>query len=237
MAVYKPTLCYPFSNGLDIRAGVQKISETGALVDPAQCLTCRIETSNVAITGYSVALFSTAHEQIFPKVFEDTTNKIPYVSPISELQYASLGYDAQNPTGVNSGVNGATLRIPFFRATRADTDYPRSLNAIYYQADYVVAHLILDETAAEGAPSDWPARRDPSVYTNVDEAEYWKQTTRTGGTYLIHTTTTDPTDVTHISNASYVANGGALICDGEPLIVGDLVGVILGTEPQSGAPI
>ena len=67
MAVYKPTLCYPFSNGMDIRTGVQNISETGVLVDPAQCVTCRIETSNVPITGYSVALFSSAHEQIFPR--------------------------------------------------------------------------------------------------------------------------------------------------------------------------
>ena len=240
MAVYKPTLCYPFSNGVDIRTGVRAIGASGELRDPAQSVTCRVETSNVSISGYSIALYSSAHEQIFPHpdAFEDPVNKIPYVSPISELQYASLGYDALNVTGDNSGVNGSTLRVPFFRVARADTDYPRSRNAIYYAADYVVSHMILDDAAKTDAPAGYPAIRDSGdplrPYTSVDAAENWQKTTRTSGTYLIHYTGGVISPSSYVTPGNSSTYAGALFCDGEPLIVGDLVAVLLGETTAEG---
>ena len=155
MAVYKPTLCYPFTNGLDIRTGINKYSDnTGSAtpVDPAKYITCKVETSNVPVIGYSVALFSSKHKQIFP--VEQPSNG-PYVSPIYELQVATLGYDANIARGTNSGANGSTLQIPFFRSNASNADsyawygYRRSCNAIYYQGDFVVHHIILDESLAD----------------------------------------------------------------------------------------
>lgn len=140
---------------------------------------------------------------------------------------------------MNSGVNGSTLRVPFFRAVRADVDYPRSLNAVYYQADYMVNHLIVDSEVGN-MPADYPVDRSTAEYTctNVNTAAQWKLVTRTSGTYLIYYTD-DPTP--SIAPDSYVepqtpnAHAGALFCDGEPLVVGDLVGVILG-HATSGEP-
>ena len=101
-------------------------------------------------------------------------------------------------------------------------------------------HLILDDTAAANAPADYPAER--AEYTNVNNADYWKQVVRSSGTYLVHTIDTDPAhnSSAYFSPASYVEPsdpsvvGGALFCDGEPLVVGDLVGVIFGAAASGG---
>ena len=141
-------------------------------------------------------------------------------------------------TGDNSGVNGSTLRVPFFRAARADTDYPHSRNAIYYAADYVVSHMILDTVAAADAPAGWPAIRDSEdplrPYTSVDAAENWQKTTRTSGTYLIHYTNGVISPSSYVTPADSSTYAGALFCDGEPLIVGDLVAVLLGETATEG---
>ena len=82
MAVYKPTLCHPFGGGLDIRTAPRGTAADGVVVDPYSTprpadplsgwgapigyLSCRVETSNVPITGYSVALYTANHERLFP---------------------------------------------------------------------------------------------------------------------------------------------------------------------------
>ena len=208
MAVYKPTLCYPFAKGLDIRTGVGEFNSNGGFVDPAQFLTCRIETSNVNIVGYSIALYSASHERLFPKVF-DSEGKA-YVSPISELQKESLGYNPLEPTGINSGVNGSTLRIPFFRCPQVIADYDKSLNAVYYKGNYIASHALLDSTLA------------PVGYFSGDttgNVDYWGETDRYGDRHLICYTDTSHTT---ISPDSYT---GSLKIDNEPLILGDLVAV------------
>ena len=76
MAVYKPTYCYPYLNAVDIRTAI-------SLQDfhPTKTLTCKIDTSNTEITGYSIRLLDEANNQIFP-----VDNGQPRISPISELQ-------------------------------------------------------------------------------------------------------------------------------------------------------
>ena len=62
MAVYKSTRCYPFMNNIDIR-----IAQTNASnAYPAQFLTCKVDTSNKNVTGYSIRVLDEDNNQIFP---------------------------------------------------------------------------------------------------------------------------------------------------------------------------
>lgn len=96
MAVYKPTLCHPFGGGLDVRIaprGTDALGTVGStdaeLITPLGYLSCRVETSNVPVTGYSVALYTTNHELLFPlpaiQQSDGHENVTPYISPLSEI--------------------------------------------------------------------------------------------------------------------------------------------------------
>ena len=78
MAVYKSTQCYPFLNNIDIRTALMNASSD----KPVQILTCKVDTSNKNITGYSIRVLDENNNVVFPPK-ERTNLKI---SPISELQ-------------------------------------------------------------------------------------------------------------------------------------------------------
>lgn len=150
MAVYKATYCYPFLNTVDSR-----VTLSSAFRSTAQYLKCKVDTSNINITGYKIRILDTDNNVVFP--IDEEQHKI---SPIQEL-YSIVDENS----GINTGVNGTTLQIPFFQnynypilRDTIDTDILRynnqirSYNAIYYKANFEVTYL-LDMSLQEN--KDW----------------------------------------------------------------------------------
>lgn len=131
MAVYKPTYCFPFATGVDARTAKRSESDQ----NPAQYLSCKVDTSNKNITGYKIRVL-TDNNQV---VFEGKE-----ISPISELEELGLGVETLN-ANLNSGVNGTFLRIPFFQ--NLNSVQSLSYNAIYYEADFLVDRVICSENS------------------------------------------------------------------------------------------
>lgn len=146
MAVYKATYCYPFLNSLDPRTVLDS-----DLRGTAKYLQCKIDTSNMDITGYSIRIIDENGNTIFPL----TNNNLLEISPVSELSVL-----VDENTGENTGVNGTTLKIPFFQnykrpILRDDIDPEeahsalQSVNAIYYEGDIGV-RCVLSDPYAQG---------------------------------------------------------------------------------------
>ena len=174
MAVYKPTLCYPFLSGIDARVGryelLKRETATGAPAAelyPVEYLTCKIDTSNKNITGYKVRVLGSNNQLVFPP-----TEATGYISPITELQRAEFGYTGA--TGdINTGVNGTYLKIPFFQNKNNRLTQPstyKSCNAIYYDAEYLADHLIVSSALGGSDLTDmenianWQRDGDRLVY-------------------------------------------------------------------------
>lgn len=155
MAVYKPTLCYPFLNSFDPRLVA---TNTNGL--PTEWLKCKIETSNKNVTGYKVKVLDQDNEVVFEGA---------EVSPISELQKAV--YDPNT----NTGVNGTYLNIPFFQLMSEQNRYYKSYNSIYFQANRA-AHYLLSTGSSffDNHPQDdiekwiYSDTNDTLSYTNWD---------------------------------------------------------------------
>jgi hypothetical protein len=111
MAVYKATYCQPFSGAVDPNALLDQVGQT--LTAPSLDLSCQIDTSNKSVTGYSITVWGSDNNQIFPSTDADSATAI---SPISEISGAT-------------GINGSPLSVPFFQA--ADQKKSVSFNAIY----------------------------------------------------------------------------------------------------------
>ena len=171
MAVYKATLCYPFLNSIDIRTAQYK----DYISQPVQLLTCQIDSSNTEITGYKIKILSSENQQVFPVDENGDPVTDEKISPISELQISSLGYDEDKLT-INSGLNGTTLRIPFFQ--NESSKLTSSWNAVYYKPKYLADHIIAspDETglSAETNPMDNLANW---TYDNNELTYDWPQGT------------------------------------------------------------
>lgn len=125
MAVYKSTHCYPFINNIDVRNTLIK----GTNEVTHKELTCKVNTSNKNVTGYSIRILDEDNNVIFP-----VSSSIK-ISPISELQ--DWEYE---PGKTNSGVNGTFLKLPFFQ--NDSEKLLNSYNAVYYKVKHGVDHLI-----------------------------------------------------------------------------------------------
>ena len=150
MAVYKPTLCYPFLNSFDPRLVA---TNTNGL--PTEWLKCKIETSNKNVTGYKIKVLDQDNEIIFEG---------SKISPISELQNAV--YDANT----NTGVNGTYLNIPFFQLMNASNRYYKSYNSVYFQADRA-AHYLLGvgkDFVEQDNINKWTYANETLSYSNWD---------------------------------------------------------------------
>lgn len=146
MAVYKATYCYPFLNTVDARVTVSEAFKT-----TAQYLKCKVDSSNINVTGYKIRILDGDNNVIFPL---DEGN----ISPIAEL--ASL-INAND--GTNTGVNGTFLQIPFFQNFAApmlkdeisgDHDFIKSYNAIYYLGNLSVTYC-MDKTESQHDEWEW----------------------------------------------------------------------------------
>ena len=153
MAVYKATYCYPFLTSYDTRLAAKNIP-LEPNYKPVKWLSCKIDTSNKDITGYSVRILNEYNEVIFP------VNGQEYISPISELKaqlnngvYQLKGADLLNQERkVNTGLNGTYLNIPFFQSKT--NPIIKSANAIYtniiYRVNYIIRPTsLINETLTE----------------------------------------------------------------------------------------
>ena len=146
MAVYKATYCYPFLTSYDTRLTASEVP-LNPDYKPVKWLSCKIDTSNKDITGYSVRILNEYNDTIFPLKGQE------HISPIVELNpqlnsgvYQLGGVDLLNQEWkVNTGLNGTYLNIPFFQSQ--SNQIIKSANAIYsnikYRVNYVIRPLSL----------------------------------------------------------------------------------------------
>lgn len=103
MAIYKPTDCSPFNGTFDLSSDLPIIFE------------CKVDTSNSPVTGYSIEIYNSNNEVIFPG-----TNRTPgkiksnvtYLTDLKEYVKNKFPSLASNIRNVNSGLNGTLLEIP-----------------------------------------------------------------------------------------------------------------------------
>ena len=209
MAVYKATYCYPYLNTLDIR-----VSATDPAAVPAEYLGCKIDTSNSPITGYSVRLLDDNNNQIFPV-------QAGRISPISELQ-SLIDYEKD---GINSGLNGTQLKIPFFQSR--DRKMLESYNAIYYQPRYLVDHVLMDSQFAQ------TLNYKPSMYElagktadNTPSLWLWGGSESSGDQYLYF-------DWAEARKRDPNVVFNKIVLDGDTIMVGETVLVLIGSKNPS----
>lgn len=125
MAVYKSIYCYPFSENANLACvfpyyNTSGVKETG---EPFY-FSCRVDTSNKNVIGYSIRIYDDSGETVFPP-----NGVEPRISPVAELPRF-----LDDPS-INSGVNGTYLKIPFFQDYNdyrsSGSPYTGSFNALY----------------------------------------------------------------------------------------------------------
>lgn len=103
MAIYKPTDCSPFNGTFDLSSDLPIIFE------------CKIDTSNSPVTGYSIEIYNSNNEIIFPGVNRTTgpiKSNVTYLSDLKEYVKNKFPSLVSNIRNVNSGLNGTVLEIP-----------------------------------------------------------------------------------------------------------------------------
>lgn len=103
MAIYKPTDCSPFNGTFDLSSDLPIVFE------------CKIDTSNSPVTGYSIEIYNSNNEIIFPGVNRTTgpiKSNITYLTDLKEYVKNKFPSLVSNIRNVNSGLNGTVLEIP-----------------------------------------------------------------------------------------------------------------------------
>ena len=103
MAIYKPTDCNPFNGTFDLSSDLPIIFE------------CEIDTSNSPVTGYSIEIYNSNNEIIFPGVNRTTgpiKSNVTYLTDLKEYVKNKFPSLVSNIRNVNSGLNGTVLEIP-----------------------------------------------------------------------------------------------------------------------------
>ena len=112
MAIYKPTDCSPFNGTFDLSADLPIVFE------------CKIDTSNSPVTGYSIEIYNSNNEIIFPGKNSSTgpiKNNVTYLTDLKEYVKTKFPSLVSNIRNVNSGLNGTILEIPAI-VNRSDID-------------------------------------------------------------------------------------------------------------------
>ncbi len=103
MAIYKPTDCSPFNGTFDLSSDLPIIFE------------CKIDTSNSPVTGYSIEIYNSNNEIIFPDSNRTTgpiESNVTYLTDLKEYVKNKFPSLVSNIRNVNSGFNGTVLEIP-----------------------------------------------------------------------------------------------------------------------------
>ncbi len=105
MAIYKPTDCSPFNGTFDLSADLPIVFE------------CKIDTSNSPVTGYSIEIYNSNNEIIFPPTSREqgpVKNNVTYLSDLRPYVTTNFQSLLPNLKNINSGLNGSYLEIPFY---------------------------------------------------------------------------------------------------------------------------
>ena len=103
MAIYKPTDCNPFNGTFDIVADLPIIFE------------CKVDTSNTVVTGYSIEIYNSNNEIIFPginRTIGPIKSNVTYLTDLKKYVKNRFPSLVSNIRNVNSGLNGTVLEIP-----------------------------------------------------------------------------------------------------------------------------
>ncbi len=103
MAIYKPTDCSPFNGTFDLSSDLPIIFE------------CKIDTSNSPVTGYSIEIYNSNNEIIFPgsnRTIGPIESNITYLTDLKKYVQNKFPSLVSNIRNVNSGLNGTVLEIP-----------------------------------------------------------------------------------------------------------------------------
>ena len=103
MAIYKPTDCSPFNGTFDLSADLPIVFE------------CKVDTSNSPVTGYSIEIYNSNNEIIFPGVNRATgpiESNVTYLTDLKKYVKNRFPSLVSNIRNVNSGLNGTVLGIP-----------------------------------------------------------------------------------------------------------------------------
>lgn len=103
MAIYKPTDCSPFNGTFDLSSDLPIIFE------------CKIDTSNSPVTGYSIEIYNSNNEIIFPgdnRLTGPIKSNITYLTDLKTYVKNKFPSLISNLRNVNSGLNGTVLEIP-----------------------------------------------------------------------------------------------------------------------------
>lgn len=112
MAIYKPTDCSPFNGTFDLSADLPIVFE------------CKVDTSNSPVTGYSIEIYNSNNEIIFPGVNRATgpiESNVTYLTDLKKYVQNKFPSLVSNIRNVNSGLNGTVLEIPAI-VNRSDVD-------------------------------------------------------------------------------------------------------------------
>lgn len=105
MAIYKPTDCSPFNGTFDLSADLPIIFE------------CKIDTSNSPVTGYSIEIYNSNNEIIFPgsnRTIGPIKDNVTYLADLKKYVETNFSSLLPNLKNINSGLNGSYLEIPFY---------------------------------------------------------------------------------------------------------------------------
>lgn len=103
MAIYKPTDCNPFNGTFDIAADLPIIFE------------CKVDTSNTVVTGYSIEIYDSNNNLIFPTGEKGPIeSNVTYLSDLRTYFNKNFSYYVTKSRNVNSGLNGTYIEIPFY---------------------------------------------------------------------------------------------------------------------------
>lgn len=103
MAIYKPTDCSPFNGTFDLSADLPIVFE------------CKVDTSNSPVTGYSIEIYNSNNEIIFPGANGATgpiESNVTYLTDLKKYVKNRFPSLVSNIRNVNSGLNGTVLEIP-----------------------------------------------------------------------------------------------------------------------------
>ena len=103
MAIYKPTDCSPFNGTFDLSADLPIIFE------------CKVDTSNTTVTGYSIEIYDSNNNLIFPTGEKGPIeSNVTYLSDLRTYFNKNFSYYVTKSRNVNSGLNGTYIEIPFY---------------------------------------------------------------------------------------------------------------------------
>lgn len=108
MAIFKPTDCSPFNGTFDV-------SQNSA--DLPIIFECKVDTSNTIVTGYSIEIYDSNNELVFPsgnREIGPVSSNITYLSDLRPYVINNFSSLIPNMRNVNSGLNGTYLEIPFY---------------------------------------------------------------------------------------------------------------------------